>query len=281
MHNIEDYIAKRKKEDALDEFSKQLKDENIKKCIDYVFEYFNIYLNMTKSEERTILKEDQIEAFRKTISEYDPDIQEWLVNIFEESGHRAHRTLKNLISKYELFLLCYSDADFREASYEIYPKAAKRIPILKGQSEMIYLFIKDYHRLHSHEDDFDEYVFSEEIKDWLYKTYAKYHVNLPYFATTWVMNFHANYRSWPLSYRLKSANPLPNDKHWPPYDYNYKQKRNLFNLDTLYPRISNRPFIKGRKQELEIMMMKEWMEVYAKDDFFYWGDYLNRVLLKI
>lgn len=281
MFHVEDYIAKRKKEDSLDEFNKELKDENIKKCIDYVFEYFNIYLNMTKSEERTILKNDQVEAFRKTVSEYDPEIREWLVSIFDESGRHVHKVLKNLANDYDLFFLCYSDADFRAASYEIYSNAIKRAPVLKGQSEMIYLFLKDHHRIHSQDQDFDEYIFSEEIKEWIYKTYTKYHVNLPYFTLSWIISFHANYKSWPLSYRLKNAKPLLNDKYWSPYDYDYKQKRNLFNLDTLYPRISNKPFIKGRKQELEILMMKDWIEVFSKDDIFYWGQYLDKVLPKI
>lgn len=56
MLKLEEYIAKRKKEDVLNEFDKDKKDNNLKICVNYIFEYFNNYLNITELEERTILK---------------------------------------------------------------------------------------------------------------------------------------------------------------------------------------------------------------------------------
>ncbi len=34
-----------------------------------------------------------------------------------------------------------------------------------------------------------------------------------------------------------------------------KKINNLFNLDIFYPKISHKPFIKGKKQYLEVLMM--------------------------
>ncbi len=52
MLSIEEYIARRKKEDKLNEFDIDARAQNIKICVDYVFEYFNNYLNITEAEEK-------------------------------------------------------------------------------------------------------------------------------------------------------------------------------------------------------------------------------------
>lgn len=44
MLHFEEYVARRKKEDRLNEFDIAARAENIKTCVNYVFEYFNNYL---------------------------------------------------------------------------------------------------------------------------------------------------------------------------------------------------------------------------------------------
>lgn len=60
--------------------------------------------------------------------------------------------------------------------------------------------------------------------------------------------------------------------------YNYKQKTNLFNLNTLYPKISNKPFIKGKKQFLETLLMYNWLHTIEGDPDNYWEEYLKQIL---
>ena len=56
MLSIEEYIARRKKEDKLDEYDINKRADNIRICVNYVFEYFNNYQNITEVEEKTALK---------------------------------------------------------------------------------------------------------------------------------------------------------------------------------------------------------------------------------
>ena len=49
MLKLEEYIAKRKKEDGMDEFDKSKRSENTKMAVNYVFEYFNQYIDITES----------------------------------------------------------------------------------------------------------------------------------------------------------------------------------------------------------------------------------------
>lgn len=78
---------------------------------------------------------------------------------------------------------------------------------------------------------------------------------------------------WPRTYKKKIKNNSYSDE-WH-YEYDYKKKRNLFNIDLLYPKISNKPFIKGKKQYLEILMMHYWI---GDEDKEYFEEYLNKVL---
>ena len=77
---------------------------------------------------------------------------------------------------------------------------------------------------------------------------------------------------WSSTYRRKSQ------YNWRKYDYDYKQKSNLFNLDSLYRKMLEKSFIKGRKQEFEILFMYYWLHDMESDDERYWQEYLEMVL---
>lgn len=65
MLTLEEYIIRRKREDQINEFDKEVRMENLQKCVGYVFEYFNNYLDITKMEERTSLNNERLEKYRK------------------------------------------------------------------------------------------------------------------------------------------------------------------------------------------------------------------------
>ncbi len=64
---IEEYVARRKKEDKIDEFNVEERNENMRLCVNYVFEYFNNYLNITEAEEKTALKDEKLEKYRNNL----------------------------------------------------------------------------------------------------------------------------------------------------------------------------------------------------------------------
>jgi len=73
---IEEYIARRKKEDKLNDFDIEARTQNMKHCFDYVFEYFNNYLNITEIEEKTVLHSEKLEKYRKQLRDYEPEVRE-------------------------------------------------------------------------------------------------------------------------------------------------------------------------------------------------------------
>jgi hypothetical protein len=275
MQTLEEYIARRKKEDRLNEFDLNSRLENIRICANYVFEYFNNYLDITEAEEKTALLDEKLEKFNKQLKDYDPEVRSWLVNIYKDHGKHIHRHIGNILKEYEFYFLYNSDSEFRSLSYDCYSKLIKKFPFLKDQTEMLFLFIKDHHRVRSQWAM--NYVpdISADINEWIDNTWNKYHVNIKAFAVDWADRFYGDENSWPATHRRKSQ------YSWRKYDYDIKQKSNLFNLDSLYRRMPKKPYTKGRKQEFEVLMMYYWLHSLEGDEDGYWQEYLDKVLLTL
>jgi len=273
MLSIEEYIARRKKEDRLDEYDINKRADNIRICVNYVFEYFNNYQNITEAEEKTALKDERLEKYSRQLRDYEPGVREWLVRIYVEHGKYMNRNIGNVIKQEEFFLLFDLDSEFRSLSYVCYSELIKKYPFLKDQTEMLFEFIKEYHHIQSQRSYFVDLPFiSEEMNNWIDSTWAKHKVNVVAFAYDWIDRFYNAEDTWPVTHRRKTNNS------WRKYDYDHKQKSNLFNLDSLYRKMPKKSFTKGRKQEFEVLMMYIWLHSMVGDDEGYWQEYLEKVL---
>lgn len=125
MLTIEEYIARRKKEDKLNEFDLDVRTQNMKICVDYVFEYFNNYLNTTEAEEKTVLHSEKLEKYRKQLLDYEPEVRNWAVSMYDKYGKQVHRYIGNMLKENELFFLYNTDSEFRSISYDCYNKLIK------------------------------------------------------------------------------------------------------------------------------------------------------------
>jgi hypothetical protein len=278
MITLEEYIARRKKEDKLIEFNMDERAENTRICVNYVFEYFNNYLTSSEAEHLTILHNENLEKFMKPFIGYDLDVQKWLSRTYTEHGNHINRHICNVIKKYPFFYLYNLDSEFRSMSYECYSQCAKRFPYLKEQTEMIFLFIKEYHRVrsglpyNSPEDLVRDVFICDSIDRWLIETQLKHHVNIMRFVCEYGLYFSNNSEMWPTTHRIKS-------KHFPyiKWDYDYKQKSNLFNLMSLYRKMPKKEFTVGKKQEFEVLFMYFWTHNILLDEE-YWEEYSSKVI---
>ncbi len=139
---------------------------------------------------------------------------------------------------------------------------------------MMFQFIKDYHRVKSNKSmQYNSLpFFTEKLSKWIEKTQSKYNVNIPAFAANYINDFYDSIDKWPTTHRKKS------DDQYIPYDYDYKQKKNLFNMDSFYTKVSKKPFIRGHKQDLELIMRYYWLHDIETDDD-YWDEYLSKVIV--
>ena len=131
---LEQYILMRKKEDGINEYDLSKRSENIRICVNYIFEYFDNYLENSPDSEKTFFEEQKQDKYRQIVSDYVPEVQDWLVEIYSRTGKYAHRHLQNLIYEETYFLLFNTDSEFRSLSYAIYPKAIKKVQGQNGAS---------------------------------------------------------------------------------------------------------------------------------------------------
>lgn len=273
MLSIEEYIYKRKREDNLNEFDIESKMDNMRACVNYVFEYYNQYLDDSKMTEKTILNDERLEKFKNQLKKYDQEIQDWLVNIYDDHNKQLNRLIISFLKKDDLFLLYNTDQEIRTVSYDCYAHLIKKNSFLKEQTEMLFLFIKDYHGIISQPASENHSVFiSEEINEWVEKTWSKHQVNLIAFASNYILRFSDNENIWEVKHKIKSKDGFRN------YVYDYKQKNNLFNINSLYRKI-NKPFMRGKKQYLEILLMYFWLHEIEGDQT-YWQEYINKTMSK-
>ena len=233
----------------------------------------------------TVLHEQKVEKYRQIIREYNEEVQEWLLSLYISHGKYMHKQLMNFITN-DYFLLYDSEAEFRALSYEIYPLATKKFKFLEGQSEAIYAFIKDAHKVSSLVKPYNRDIFiSDEINEWIDSTYRKFGVNIYNFCEEWVGYFYYRPDTWPKGHKNKSENydELIGRSTFRPHDsllwdYDYKQKSNLFGLDTLYRNMPKKSFVKGRKQEFEAVLLYCWLHSIVGDNDAYWHTYVEAVL---
>jgi len=86
MITIEEYIARRKKEDKVNEFDINVRIENIRTYVNYIFEYFNNYLNISEAEEKTALRDEKLDKYRRQLKDYKHNVinSETLLQIFNK-----------------------------------------------------------------------------------------------------------------------------------------------------------------------------------------------------
>ena len=280
---LEEYVIKRKREAGINEINLKKRMENPLICVNYIFEYFNNYLDTRPADEKTALHEQKVDKYRKILSQYSPEVQDWLISLYSSYGKYIHKHLMNLLND-DYFLLYDSEAEFRALSYEVYPKAVKKFKFLESQSEMVFRFIKDAHRIRNSFHTYDDFYISDEINEWIYETYNRHGVNIYKFCEEWVHYFFSYPDLWPKGHKKKSKYYEERSKYsgvnlndslfW---DYDYKQKSNLFGLDLIYRGMPKKSFVRGKKQELEATLMYGWLHGVERDEE-YWCEYAQTVL---
>ncbi|WP_338009837.1 hypothetical protein, partial [Lysinibacillus boronitolerans] len=179
-----------KVEDKLNEFDLDAKEGNLKICVNYLFEYYHNYLNSDLVNEKTILNKYTLNKFRKQFEDYEIDVQDWLVHIYDVYEKHIHKSINSLLKKEEMFYLYHTDSDFRSCSYDCYAHLIKKNNFLKDQSEYLFKYIKEYHSVQSmKKEDWQNPFITEEINSWIEDTWVKYKVNIWAFVDDYTNRF--------------------------------------------------------------------------------------------
>jgi len=257
---VDEYLALRKQQDHLNEFDVTSRSQNLRACVNYMLDYFTQYLEAKDAAVK--LDRQRSDKFRSQLEGYSIATQDWLVTIYEKYGKHMHRTLANVADSDSRFLLYHTEKEFEALTNNNIKGLVRNNTFLKGQEQRVLSFLKEYQKVKAERTMhyYDLPSVTPELSAWLNQTADEYGVSIAAFAYCYLSKFLDDREQWPLTHRIKT-----NEPHWP-YDYNHKRTDNLFNLDQLFPKIEDKPFLQGRRRELEIVMMYYWLHCIYGDE---------------
>lgn len=94
MPTLEEYIKKRKREEGIDEFNVDERVANMGRCINYVVEFFDIYVDPEKKDMEYEKRKAKCKKYRNRIRNYPQDLVKWLVSIYMKYEARFDQRTK-------------------------------------------------------------------------------------------------------------------------------------------------------------------------------------------
>lgn len=271
MITLDKFIEQRLKDDKKNLLDLSKKETNLQDCVNYVFDYFNTYINIDETQFLQIENDEKVAKYQRQIEKYSSSVQGWLIEVYTQYNKKLNRQIPKLLNNIDIFLLTNSPDSFRKYSYKCYSQLIKKYPFMENYIEQLYEFIIDQHRVLNYNYQFDqkeEASFNEKIDSYVVKTANKYKVNLLIWAQTYANNFYEYEHIWSagtydVSEFGKCYNPM-------------KAKKNKFNIDTIYSQLSTLPYIRGKKKILEILVMYYWQKEIAPVDDNLYEEYMKQ-----
>ena len=112
MLTIDEYIAKMKKADKLNEFDYLRISENMSAVMKYVMSYFNEYLTLETCDAEEIKFKHAVDKLQEEISIQYPRSKEFIINFYLQHRIRIHKELEKWVKNVPYFEFFYSDDDF-------------------------------------------------------------------------------------------------------------------------------------------------------------------------
>ena len=267
--SIEEYINKRKKEDEMNEFHLEKRVENFKLIIDYSFEYFNGYLNRSDIEKENEEKSIKVQRYRDSLEFYSEDVQDWLVELYKTKKVKLNFAVQRRL-KDPIFPLYTEESEFNKLSYSLYASLNKKYPFLIEHMDIFKQYLKEYHNYINYGTEYEEtykLANSSEINNWVKYTKEKYNINLQAFAEYYSNLYSIMPKWWD---RIRYIDKENKTGEW----YDIANSKDIFSISTLYPKLKDKPFIKGKKKELIILILMYYKENIDKVPTFIIDKYL-------
>ena len=258
---LEEYIAKRKRKDGLNEFDLEQRVKNMGLCINYVVEYYEKYLDPEKLNSERATQKRRADKCKKQLESwgYESEVVSWVVSIMMQYGKRVDLALKNDAKLDLTFFLKYTDEDFTEFAKDFIEENKRKLPFLEGETKNVANLAKNFMLYRgslfiNFERNFERYNrFGERITDWLKDTYSTYSVNLVRFATEYTSDYFSRHFETEYNRDFGTIEVVRE------YEIN-ADTTNVFNLDELFEEIKHKPFMQDRKTELELLLLTVWAE---------------------
>jgi len=267
MLTIEQYISQMKKKDKLDEFDFKNHAENMAAVMKCVVEYFNTYLNPEEYDYEAIKLEQSAAKVEKEIADTLPLSKDFIIEYYKKYKSRIDRMAKSHLKSYEYMKLFFSQADFEDVVNDFCKDRTIQDRGLDEHKEELIILVKELKDRETEKPSRTGYKYLDEaLFSWIKDTYAEFKVDVDDFAREIASEYYDKY--------VEYVYDRSTEQHYHINRYNHRYNNNPFGIDEIYKDNCHRPFIEGRKGELEMLIMYEWVHSWVKDTE-YWPEYVN------
>lgn len=269
--SIEEYMAKRKRQDFINEFDPEQRVRNMGLCISYVVDYYEKYIDPKKIDTEHAARSKKTERLQKQFSAYDKDIVDWLSTIYMEHGKRLDISVKSYLKTDVTYLLRYETQLFDFHADDFINQYKKQLPFICSEKARLMRLMDGITKEKNKKScyTFDDYPqLGNTIIAWLKNTFNGYGINLMVFAEEYASEFFSAHTAYEYNREYDRVDTVR--------EYDYKTNgTNLFEIDDLYEKVKEFPFLNNRKTELELIIMAAWLTRIVSDQK-YWPIYLSK-----
>lgn len=266
MFKVEEYIAKRKKEDKIDEFDFKKHSENMASIIKYVTDYFNNYLNLDDYDYEMAKTQQTVNKFKNGIQKNYPETYDYIISYYFDKKIRLDKYVTKAYEEMKDSELFYKEEDYNKVAEYVIEKKLN-IPMNEMLFLKLSLMAQEYKQVQNECPSISEMKeLDNAIVDLVKSVYRKYHVNLLNYASEVAYHYYETYVVTEYDREMETF------YHINKYDYRYQE--NPFDINDIYHRNEHREFIKDHKGELEMLIMYCWLKDEIKD-LDYWPEYVQ------
>ncbi|TXK80663.1 hypothetical protein [Paenibacillus sp. N3.4] len=267
MLTVEQYIIKMKKKDNLDEFNFKNHAENMSAVLKYVMDYFNHYLNPEEYDYENIKTEQSALKISQEIEGFFPESKDFVIEYYKKTKGRVDRLLKSWMYERKYVHLIYSTEDYENTIHKFCSSSKMKGTEIEQYRDQLIILAKEIKARETEEPSISGFKYLDNtLVSWVKETYRSYGVNLFEFAQSYTSTFFDEY--------IERIYIRESEHFYYINRYNHRYNDNPFNMDVLYRENEHRPFINGRKGELEMLIMYVWVFEDASDED-YWPEYVN------
>ncbi len=267
MLTVEQYITKMKKKDKLDEFDFKNHAENMTTVLKYVMDYFNHYLNPEEYDYENIKTEQSALKIAQEIEGSFPKSKDFIIEYYKETRSRIDRLLKSWMYERKYVHLFYSSADYEHTVHKFCNSSKMKGTEIEQYRDQLVILAEEIKSKETEKPSISGFKYLDNsLIDWVKETYRSYGVNLFAFAQNYTGTFFDEY--------IERIYNRESEHFYYINRYNHRYNDNPFNMEALYKENEHRPFINGRKGELEMLIMYVWVFEDANDED-YWPEYVN------
>lgn len=267
MLTVEQYIIKMKKKDHLDEFNFKNHAENMSTVLKYVMDYFNHYLNPEEYDYENIKTEQSALKIIQEIEGFFPESKDFVIEYYKKTKSRIDRLLKSWMYERKYVHLIHSAEDYENTIHKFCSSTKMKGTEIEQYRDQLLILAKEIKAKETEKPSISGFKYLDNsLANWVKETYRSYGVNLFEFAQSYTGTFFDEY--------IERIYIRESEQFYYINRYNHRYNDNPFNMDILYRENEHRPFINGRKGELEMLVMYVWVFEDANDED-YWPEYVN------